>query len=223
MKLVEYADAEMMAIDLANVLAGELTAVLEHEERAFFVVPGGNTPGPIFDTLCAADLDWSRVDVALSDERWLPAVHVRSNTRLITERLLQERAAAATMVPLYKKAEEPEEALADLITGIEPKLPIDVLLVGMGDDMHVASLFPEGDQLMQGLAANAPVLIPMRAPNAPEPRLSMSARVLNGAIAKHLVITGAGKRAALERARSTDPLVAPVAAILDGTTVHWAP
>ena len=223
MKLIEYADAEMLAMDLANVLAGELTAVLDHEERAFFVVPGGSTPGPIFDALCAADLDWSRVDVALSDERWLPPVHVRSNTRLIEERLLQGRAAAATMVPLYHKADQPESVLDGLAMEIEPKLPIDVLLLGMGSDMHVASLFPDGDQLAQALEPQAPVLVSMRAPGAPEPRVSMSARVLNGAISKHLVATGAKKHAALDRARSIDPLHAPVAAILDGTTVYWAP
>lgn len=223
MKLIEYADSEMLAMDLANVLAGELRSVLEHEDRAFFVVPGGSTPGPIFDALCAADLDWSRVDIALSDERWLPPVHVRSNTKLIQERLLQSRAAAANMVPLYHKVDEPEAVLEQLAAGIEPKLPIDVLLLGMGSDMHTASLFPGGDQLAQGLDPNAPVLVPMRASGAPEARVSMTARVLNGAISKHLVITGAKKHAALDLARSTDPLHAPVAAILDGTTVHWAP
>ena len=95
MKLLEYADEEMLTIDLANTLAGELRAALVHEDRVLFVVPGGTTPGPIFDALCDSNLDWSRVDVMLSDERWVPEVHVRSNTRLIRERLLVGRAAAA--------------------------------------------------------------------------------------------------------------------------------
>ncbi|MBZ0123631.1 MAG: 6-phosphogluconolactonase, partial [Roseovarius sp.] len=95
MEWIEYPDAELMAVHLANRLAGELNAALKHKERVLFVVPGGTTPGPIFDSLCDARLDWGRVDVCLSDERWLPEVHVRSNTRLVRGRLLAGRAAAA--------------------------------------------------------------------------------------------------------------------------------
>ncbi|QGX98224.1 6-phosphogluconolactonase [Roseovarius faecimaris] len=219
----EYPDAEMMAIDVANQLAGELTSALDHEERVLFVVPGGSTPGPIFDDLCDADLDWSRVDVLLSDERWLPQVHVRSNTRLITERLLTGRAAAARHLPLYAPAHQPEEVLADLEANIVPNLPIGVCLLGMGADMHTASLFPGGDNLAAALDRHAPVLMPIRAKDAPEPRLTLTARVLNEALAKHVVITGQAKRAAFDRARGLSPEKAPIRAVLDGATVHWAP
>ena len=67
MDIVEYPDRDMLALDLANHLAGELNAALHHEERVTLVVPGGTTPGPIFDDLCTADIDWARVDVSLSD------------------------------------------------------------------------------------------------------------------------------------------------------------
>lgn len=221
--LQEYPDAEMMAINVANKLAGELTAALDREERVLFVVPGGSTPGPIFDDLCDADLDWSRVDVLLSDERWLPEVHVRSNTRLITQRLLTGRAAAARHLPLYAAAHEPEEVLADLEANIVPNLPISVCLLGMGADMHTASLFPGGDNLAAALDRNAPILMPIRAKDAPEPRLTLTARVLNEAMAKHVVITGKAKRAAIERAQGLPPEQAPIRAVLDGATVHWAP
>mgnify|MGYP002876695717 CR=1 FL=1 len=87
MTLTEYPDAELLALGLADTLASELRMVLSHKERALLVVPGGTTPGPVFDALCDADLDWDRVDILLSDERWRPEVHVRSNTRLIRERL----------------------------------------------------------------------------------------------------------------------------------------
>lgn len=222
MNIVEYADQEMLAIDLANRLAGELTATLEHEDRALLVVPGGTTPGPVFDDLCDADLDWGRVDVMLSDERWVPEVHVRSNTRLIREHLLTGRAARANYLPLYAPADTPEEVLPGIEAGIAPRLPISVLLLGMGVDMHTASLFPGADQLGTALERNAPLLVPMRGGGAPEPRVSLSARALNTAISKHLVITGPQKRAALERARGMSPVDAPVAAVLAGMTVHWA-
>lgn len=223
MSLREYPDAEMMAIDVANQLAGELTAALDHEERVLFVVPGGTTPGPVFDDLCDADLDWSRVDVMLSDERWLPEVHVRSNTRLVRQRLLTGRAAAARYLPLYAKAETPEEVLAELEVNIVPNLPIAVCLLGMGADMHTASLFPGADRLEDALDRHAPILMPMRADVAPEPRITLTAHVLNDALAKHVVITGQQKRAAFERSRGLPPIKAPIRAVLDGATVHWAP
>ena len=202
MKLLEYADEEMLAIDLANVLAGELKSALNQQDRVLFVVPGGTSPGPVFDALCDANLDWSRVDVMLSDERWVPEVHVRSNTRMIRERLLVGRAAAARYLPLYVKAADPDAVLAELEAAIVPRLPISVLLLGMGSDMHTASLFPKGDNLDLALSDRAPVLVSMRTPDQPEPRITLSAHVLNDAMAKHLLITGRAKRAALERAQS---------------------
>jgi 6-phosphogluconolactonase len=223
MKLVEYPDDELMAVHLADLLAGELANALDHKERVLFVVPGGSTPGPIFDDLCDVDLDWSRVDVLLSDERWLPEVHLRSNTRLVRERLLTGKAGAARLLPLYVKDKAPEDVLAELETNIVPELPIDVCLLGMGADMHTASLFPGADNLEAALDPHAPVLVPMRAEGVPEPRISLSARVLRDAMSTHIVITGSAKRAALDRARGLSPSEAPVAALLEGAQVHWAP
>jgi len=113
--------------------------------------------------------------------------------------------------------------LAELETNISPVLPIDVCLLGMGADMHTASLFPGADRLADALAEDAPILVPMRAPGLEEPRITLSARVLDGALCKHVVITGARKRAALERAQHMRPLEAPIAAVLAGATVHWCP
>jgi 6-phosphogluconolactonase len=104
---------------------------------------------------------------------------------------------------------------------IIPRLPVSVCLLGMGDDMHIASLFPGADNLALGLAPDAPVLVPMRAPGAPEPRVTLSARILRGAMNTHIAITGQAKRAALDRARQLDSLKAPVAAVLDNAVVHW--
>lgn len=223
MNLIEYADAEMMAMGLANRLASDLRAALEQRERVLLVVPGGTTPGPVFDDLCGVDIDWSRIDVLLSDERWRPEVHVRSNTRLIRERLLVERAARARLLPLYARTETPEEAIGQLIAGIEGSLPISVLLLGMGADMHTASLFRNGDNIEAALRRDAPVLLPMRVPDEPEPRVTLSARVLNGALRKYIAITGADKRAALERARTCTAMDAPVSAVLEDAEVHWSP
>ncbi|MDX1781063.1 MAG: 6-phosphogluconolactonase [Thalassovita sp.] len=222
MNLIEYADRDMLAIDLANRIAGELAGVLMHEDRATLVVPGGTTPGPIFDVLRDVELDWDRVDVMLSDERWVPEDHPRSNTRLLRERLLTGRAAAARLVPLYLPKPHPEEAIPELEARIEPCLPISIALLGMGGDMHTASLFPRGDNLRLALDAHAPVLLPMRAEGLDEQRITFSARVLRDAINLHIVITGADKKEAVLRAADLPPEEAPVKALLQQATIHWA-
>lgn len=221
MELVIYPDSEMMMIELAQRLAGELRQALQSGEAASIAVPGGTTPGPIFDSLCGADLDWDRVSVMLTDERWVPEESPRSNTRLLKQRLLVGKAAAARHLPLYAPTETPEEGLPELAQAISDVLPLTTCLLGMGTDMHTASIFPGADRLEEALSGDL-ILVPMRAPGAPEPRITLSARVLSGAIARHIVITGPEKREALERARTLAPEEAPVAAVLKGSIVHWA-
>lgn len=221
-EFVEYADREMLAIDLANQIAGDLRAALVHEDRVALAVPGGTSPGAVFDDLCAADLDWSRVYVVLTDERWVPWDSPRSNTRLLRERLLVNRAAAAQLLPLYATAESPDDVLVQLESQIAPVLPLAVALLGMGADCHTASLFPGADRLELALDAHAPILLPMRAPGAPEPRVTLTAPVLNGALRKHVLIFGQDKRTALMAARGQDVRSAPINAVLAGAIVHWA-
>ena len=222
MNLVEYPDRELMMFTLADQLASDLGAQLRLNDRASLSVPGGTTPGPVFDVLSGVGLDWDRVTVFPNDERWVPETSERSNGRLLKQRLLTGKAAAATFLPLYAEAERPEDAIDELAEAIEPHLPISVLLLGMGADMHTASLFPGADRLAEALAPDAPVLLPMRAAGAGEPRVTLSARVLRDAMAIHVLITGAEKRAALERAMDLTPQEAPIRAVLDDATVHWA-
>jgi 6-phosphogluconolactonase len=221
-KLETYPDREFLMLDLANVMAGQLADFLRREGRATLCVPGGTTPGPIFDTLSGVDLDWANVAVVLNDERWVPETSERSNTRLLRERLIRGRAAQAQLLPLYAPAAEPEDELAALEDTIRPHLPISVLLLGMGADMHTASLFPGADRLEEALSPSAPILLPMRAEAAGEPRVTLTAPVLREAFNIHLLITGQEKRDALERAMTLTPMEAPVRAVLDNATVHWA-
>ena len=221
MDFKEYPDSELMMIDLANQLAGDLENALLTHDRVSFAVPGGTTPGPVFDTLSAVDLGWDRIDVMLTDERWVPETSDRSNTRLLRERLLVDKAASATLIPLYADAPTPEDKLPSLAAALDPLLPISVILLGMGADMHTASIFPEADQLDAALNGSDN-LVAMRAHGAPEPRITLSAKVLKGAMCRHIVIIGDEKRAALDKARHLKPHEAPVAAVLSGSTVHWA-
>lgn len=222
MKFNEYPDRDMLAIEVASEIAEDLETHLLHHDSASFAVAGGTTPAPIFDTLCAADIAWNRVHVMATDERWVPLEHERSNARLIRNHLLTDRASTARFIPFHVPERSPEDVLAEVESQILPELPLSVLLLGMGEDMHTASLFPGVEGLVQALAPNAPVLSVLHPQSQPDPRVTLSAHVLNGALAKHLVIYGDAKKTALNRALSLPPDQAPVQAVLSEVTVHWA-
>ncbi|GGE19611.1 6-phosphogluconolactonase [Gemmobacter megaterium] len=222
MEFREYPDAEALFLALASQIAGELGQALRGAGTATIALPGGSTPGPLLDLLSDVDLDWMQVTVLPTDERWVPETDPRSNARLIRSRLLQGAAAGARLLPLYVPSLDPAAAAARLGADVSALLPLTTAVLGMGADMHTASLFPEADHLELALASDAPPVIDMTAPAAPEPRVTLSAGVLKGAMNLHLVILGADKRAALERAQGLPPELAPVRAVLDNATVHWA-
>ena len=94
------------------------------------------------------------IDVLLTDERWVPEDSPRSNARLVRERLLTGAAAAARFLPFIGDTATPEESLPALEAALAPHLPISVLLLGMGADMHTASLFPGADRLAEGVGGS---------------------------------------------------------------------
>lgn len=222
MRLIEYTDREMLFLSLANQVTGELGQALRSAGRASLAVPGGTTPGPLFDLLSEVSLDWSAVTVCLTDERWLPEDHARSNTGLLRDRLFKGPAAEANLSPLYLPDTTPEQAEAQLSEFLTPHLPLTTAVLGMGEDRHIASLFAGADRLAEALAPDAPAVLAIRAPEAPEPRMTLSARVLNQALSLHLIIFGDAKRQALESSVNLSPELAPVRAVLDNVAIHWA-
>ena len=223
MELLTYPDREALAMGLADDLAGALKQALLANDTASFCVPGGSSPGETFSILSGVDLEWSRVRVFLGDERWVPEDHERSNTRLLRTTLLTDKAGRATLIPMVTGDATPEEGIPALEAGFADAFPISVLLLGMGADMHTASLFPGADRLSEALSWEAPVLVPMRAEGAAEPRVTLSRPVLADAMTTHVLIMGEEKREVLEKARALEPEEAPIAAFLRDATVHWAP
>lgn len=222
MKFIEYANPDALFAQLSVTVIAQLGAALDDRGAAVLAVPGGTTPGPLFDRLAAADLDWSKISACLTDERWVPEDSPRSNTALLRARLLQGKAAAARLLQLRSDAPTPEDGLPALEQTLAQNLPLDVCVLGMGADMHTASLFPGGDRLADALNGDG-VLYPMRAAGAPEPRITLSAAVINAARHRHVVILGQDKRGALQAAQGQDPLDAPINAVMQGTYFHWAP
>lgn len=221
MEFIEYPDREMLSLSLANKIAGQLAQHLRVNDRASLCVPGGTTPAPVFDTLSGSDIDWSRVTVFLNDERWVDGGHNRSNSRLLRRHLLRDHAAGAAYLDLYTGDPEPEDAAPGLSERVAAQLPITVLLLGMGNDMHTASLFPGLAATEAALQPASPAVMAVRGAGD-EPRITLTAPALKQAISAHLMITGPEKRDALERARQLSLIEAPIRAFLNDLTVHWA-
>lgn len=222
MEFRNYPDREMLALSLADCIASQLAQHLRSNERATLCVPGGTSPAPVFETLSGTDLDWDRVTVVLGDERWVDGDHKRSNSRLLRRHLLKDKAAAAHYIDLYTGDASPDLATEALAARLAPHLPLTVVLLGMGNDMHTASLFPGADQLAAAMALDAPPVMAIRAEGAEEPRITLTRPVLAEALNIHVLIMGPEKREALERAQKLDPIEAPIRAFLDQAIVHWA-
>ncbi len=108
-------------------------------ESAVLVATGGRSPAPVYDILARSELDWSAVTVTLSDDRFVPETSPDSNARLVRQRLLVDKAAPARFVPLSFEVPTVEEAAARAEDEVRALAPYDVMLLGMGEDGHIAS------------------------------------------------------------------------------------
>lgn len=218
----EYKDKTTLMAGLADRVAQELAALIDANGATRLTVPGGSTPGPMFDQLCKADIDWAKVHVMLSDERWVPLDSDRSNTGLIKSRLLQGKAAAAQYVPLYNGSDTAQMGAAEIAASVEDHLPLGVVVLGMGNDMHTASLFPGAKELALGQSDDAPAALAVRPGHGLEDRITLSARALLTATHIHVLIVGNEKKTSLETAKETAIDKAPIAQFLPNAHVHWA-
>ena len=224
MQLASYETASEMMQSLSAQIASELSAAIALRGRACLAVPGGSTPGPLFDQLSQAPLDWANVTVMLTDERWVPTDSPRSNTGLIKNRLLVNAASAARYIALYAPGLDHIGGARALSQQVAPNLPVDVLVLGMGTDMHTASLFPGAPELSFAQSELADAVMPMVPVGSDlEPRVTLSAQALETARQTHVLILGEEKKAALARAQKLSPAQAPIAQFLPNATVHWSP
>lgn len=222
----DFASPALLAEALAGKVAEQLRAAIEERGVAALVVSGGRSPVAFFQCLARQSLDWSRVAISLADERWVPTEHVDSNAGLLKRYLLVGAVAKATFIGLYQTTTTLDEA-AQLADRALTELPtIDVLVLGMGDDGHTASLFPASPGLDQALQVDGPRrCLPMLAPSVPHQRLSMSRALLASARFSVLSIQGAGKLATLRTALAGDNLAEmPVRAFLHSPLdIYWCP
>ncbi|KXS38319.1 MAG: 6-phosphogluconolactonase [Halomonadaceae bacterium T82-2] len=221
----EISPRERLAAQLAEAVAGALSADLEQQPRALLVVSGGSTPVAFFECLAAMALPWERIDVTLADERWVAEDDADSNARLVREHLLVGPAAAATFHSLTSDAATPEQGaatVAERITALP--WPASAVILGMGGDGHTASLFPDSGELGLALTTDEAV-VAVRAPSVAQPRITLSAAYLHRARRHVLHIVGDNKRSVLAQALAGDDArELPIRAFLAcPLAVYWAP
>ncbi|MFL5298391.1 MAG: 6-phosphogluconolactonase [Phenylobacterium sp.] len=200
-----FETAGALADAAAEAIAAQLAGGLAARGHASVVATGGRSPGPVYDRLAQADLDWAHVAVTLSDERLVDAGSPNSNARLLRERLFVGRAAAAQFLPLTDYA---EPALAKLT-------PFDAVMLGMGEDGHVASLIPGSPVLAEGLDPQGARLVaesPQGFGAPPVPRITLTLAALLRSRAIFLLIAGEAKRQVIAEAEAGADL--PVGSLL---------
>lgn len=229
MILERFASLSVAVDALAEQVATQLQAGLSERRAASLLVPGGRTPLPLFQRLSEARLDWARVTVSLTDERWVPEADPASNAALVRQGLLRAVAAQATLVPLYQPDGSPHAAAPVIWKRLQalPR-PFDAVVLGMGEDGHFASLFPGNPALAQALdVRTAPGCVAMQAPAAPMERLSLNLAALLQTRRLFLLVTGVAKQQLLLEASRQDGVHLPVSALLAQRQrvpeVYWAP
>ena len=213
-----FADTAALADAAADAIEAALRGALEARGHASLVATGGRAPGPVYDRLSRADLNWRKVAVTLSDERQVDAASPASNARLLRERLLVGRAAKARFLPLTDYA---EPALKQL-------LPFDAVILGMGEDGHIASLIPGSpliDEAMDPAGERLLAESPAGFGSPPVARITLTLAALLQSRAIFLLIAGEAKRQVIADARAGADL--PVRALLDQglapVRIFWTP
>jgi 6-phosphogluconolactonase len=203
--LETFAGPDQLADAAADAIEAALQGALDARGRASLVATGGRSPGPVYDRLSRADLDWAHVAVTLSDERHVDAASPNANARLLRERLFQGPAAQAQYLPLTDYAERVLKKL----------LPFDAVMLGMGEDGHIASLIPGSPVMAQAMDPDGTALTaesPQGFGSPPVARITLTLAALLQSRGIFLLIAGEAKRQVILRAEAGEDL--PVRAII---------
>lgn len=199
---LEFPDRLSASAAAAGLIAKCLREALDRSGQTSLVVSGGTTPRDCFANLSRLPLDWSRVTIVPSDERWVEPHCDSSNEHLIHTRLMLGPASAARLLSFYR----PELDVAEAPEVLEAELeqlprPFACSLLGMGEDGHFASLFPDFDGLADALnPVSARQCLMVKTAGSPYLRISLSLSALLNTSLIVLLIFGEGKRRVFEAA-----------------------
>jgi len=228
MELVKFDNTSVLDVALVENVVQALTADLNLRGMATLVVSGGRTPKGFFQLLSQQALNWEKVTITLADERWVNADHEASNEKLVRENLIINSACKAQFLPLKNAAVTAAEGVKELHPKLLAEGRFSVVILGMGDDGHTASLFPGSTTLEAGLdMTSGDTCLSVQPLEAPHERMSMTLpRLLNSQkIILHL--SGDNKLEVLNQVLNGDDIQElPVRAVLQQSRVpvqiFWA-
>lgn len=229
MALIEniYNSTEELNKDFSAKIVAILKQGIAENGRASLIVSGGRTPKPLFHILSNTVLDWDKVDISLADERWVDQTDPASNETMVRENLITNLAANANFIGLKTHQADATDAVEECTENFKQiSTPFDVLILGMGEDGHTASLFPCSDQIKEGLDLNTQAsFIAVQPTTAPNQRMSLTLKALLNSKNTFLHLTGESKRSVLAKALNSDELEMPISAVLNRSKVQlvWAP
>lgn len=215
--LNKYANSQLLNEDLSRHIVSELKQAIKQKGHASLAVSGGTTPIPLFILLSQQDLNWSCVFITLVDDRWVKDSHEASNEKLVKTYLLQNKAKFANFIGLKNSSDNPftGSVITDkLLTKIP--MPFDVLVLGMGEDGHTASLFPGAANLAEGLDMNSNrKVIGMTPLTAPFDRITLTLPTILNSQNIYLLLVGQSKMSVLEQAEKSNNITEmPIRAVL---------
>ena len=223
------ADAQDLATRFAAALAETIATAVARTGRCALALSGGNTPRRVHQRLAAAyrrEVRWDAVDVFWGDERYVPADDPRSNYRMARETLLEPVACpAANVHPMPTDLASPDEAAREyertLRRFFDAEWPrFDVLLLGVGADGHMASLFPDSPALKE----RSRWVVAATAPAEPQVRLTLTPPAIAAAKRLCVLVAGPDKAEALRHVldETADPNAYPAAGLrAAGERVSW--
>ena len=227
-QLNNFDKRELLDEKLAGEVAHLLSQAIKSNGKASLAVSGGSTPKGFFIALSKKDIPWSKVTITLADERWVDIKSEASNTRLVFEHLLQNKAKEANFFHLKQQEILNDKSLALLNTLASEILPLDVLILGLGEDGHTASLFPCSDEINSALNINNTYALMCVIPKtAPHQRITFTFSTLISSQHIFLHICGDNKKAVLTKALAEQNIFKmPIRAFLHHSTVktniYWA-
>jgi len=213
-----FAQQEHLVTALSESISQELKTAIKMNGRASLLVSGGSTPKLLFKKLSETELQWDKVSIGLCDERWVPESHEDSNAHLVTTHLLQAKASKANFVGMYCEGMNSEEAEKACSKRLREKLyPFDVVILGMGNDAHTASLFPNNERLEEAFdLKNTHLCIAITPQNAPHKRMSLTRSAILSAQKLYLHFEGKDKLGVYETALLADDInLMPISSILN--------
>jgi 6-phosphogluconolactonase len=193
-------DSKDLPARAAQRIALELTKAVSERGRASLALAGGTTPKATYEALAGLPLDWAKIDIFFGDERCVPADHADSNYRMAKAALFDRIQVPAGNVHRMQGELADRDAAA---RAYEAELParLDVVVLGIGEDAHTASLFPGAAALSEQTRSVLPVV----GPKPPPERLSLTPKPLKDARLCIVLASGAGKAEPARRALK-DPL-----------------